>query len=319
MTAETVRDLGERALVRRLVAPLVARANVAGLSDDAAVVPWKGGDVVLTTDILQEGTHFPPEMTPEEAGAFAVNVNLSDLAAMGAEAVGILVALGIPAATPVERVERFRDGAKAACESAGAEVLGGDTKEHVAFTAAVTALGRASRPLLRSGARAGDLLAVTGTLGGAAAGFEDLALGRGRARAARALRPTPRLAEGRALAEAGATACMDTSDGFAQAAADVARLSRVAAEVDPARLPLDADVRDRPGARDLALRGAGDYELVVAVPPARIDAAKDAVAGAGGRLTVVGRILAGTGLRSPDGAPIDPRGYEHFRGVARGP
>jgi len=256
-----------------------ARGAVAvGIGDDAAVL---GGGMVASTDMLVDGVHFDSALLrPADIGHRAAAASLSDMAAMGAEPVCLLAAMGVP--------EGFSAVAELAAGMAehGVPLAGGDLSRAPALTVTVTAIGRAERPVLRSGGRAGDVLVVTGTLGGQAAGGY-----RGRV--------TPRLAEGRALA-AVATAMLDISDGIATDVRRLAAASGTGAVVDLALLPRAAGA-----SIEQAAAGGEDYELLAALPPGvEPPIAVTAV----GRLTAEQEVV----LRGADGAPRALRGWDHF-------
>jgi thiamine-monophosphate kinase len=251
---------------------------VLGIGDDAAVLD---DGTVVSTDILVEGVHFDLGRTsPRDVGHRAATANLSDLAAMGARPVALLAAFGLPS------------GFDAAAEIAagmrehGVPIAGGDLSRAPVLIVSVTALGRSERPVRRSGGRPGDLLVVTGPLGGqAAAGY--------------AHRVMPRTDEGCALASV-ATAMIDLSDGIATDAARLARASGTGAVIELERLPR------APGATvEQAATGGEDYELLAAVPPG----AEPPVP-----VTVVGRLTDGGDVLIVDaaGAPHDLRGWDHF-------
>jgi thiamine-monophosphate kinase len=318
-------DLGERALVQRLTARLRPRANFLGLADDAAALPWGQDCLVATLDTLAAHTHVPAQATPRQVGHLAAAANLSDLAAKGAQPVGLLLGLGLPRAYPAADAEALVDGVQALAEAHGAEVLGGDTKPALELTVAIAALGRAPREriLARAGAQPGDVLAVTGTLGGAAAGLAALERGLPPASARRSLEPQPRVPEGLALAASGAArASIDLSDGLATSLHHLARANPGCAfALQPDALPLDpaALAAAAPGTEEAtqwALQGGGDYELLVCLDAARVDEAAQAVRRAGGRLTPIGRVEQGEGvwLQQPRGRGALPdAGWEHFR------
>jgi len=267
-----------------------------------------------------------------DLGHKALAVNLSDLAAMGAAPVAALVGLGgPPRALGVEEVEALYSGIEALAARAGVTVAGGDVTDAPALVLSVAAIGRmpeGARPVLRDGARPGDLLVVSGPLGAAAAGLlllEDplLATGVPEAEALRSahLRPEPRLAAGRALAELGATAMIDCSDGLALDAARLAEASGLAVTIDLARIPVAPGVARvaAAAAREpdvLAATGGEDYELVAALP-AEVDwpfgrrgHGQLAIQG----LAVVGAFTEGTGVRIVrDGreVPLAKLGWEH--------
>jgi thiamine-monophosphate kinase len=311
-------DLFTRAL------PLAGRGVVLGPGDDAAVLrPAPGEDLVATVDAVVEGVHFDRRSTPAEVGWKALAVNLSDLAAMGARPVAALVALALPPGTPVERIRGVARGLGACARAFSTPVVGGNVTRADVLSLTVTVLGAVpeGRALLREGARAGDLVAVTGTLGDAALG---LARGAATALARRQRRPTPRVRAGLALAGL-VRAGIDVSDGLVQDLGHLCRASRVGALIGVVDLPLSAAYR-RAASRlaepyAAALAGGEDYELVVAVPPANLAAAKAAAVAAGVRLTAVGRFVRGRGVRvvGVHGEPLAvPAGHDHLRPRASG-
>jgi thiamine-monophosphate kinase len=314
--------MSELALIERIAARTSRRpGTLLGIGDDAALLRIDG-TAVATQDLLVEGVHFRrATIDPRDLGHKALAVNLSDLAAMGAEPVAALVGLCLPPDAPAaEDLDALYDGMEALAGRHGVTLAGGDVTAGPALVLAVTALGRARPgvpPLRRSGGRPGDLLCVTGALGAAAAGLlllEDPDLGDGldpdvgEALRAAHRRPEPRVAAGRALAEGGAHAMIDLSDGLALDALRVARACGLAARVELAALPLADGVAEVAAAagRDAALLGAAggeDYELLAAVPPERLDALR---AAAGVPLTPVGRLEPG----APAIVAVDAGGRE---------
>jgi thiamine-monophosphate kinase len=240
-----------------------------------------GHRLVVTTDVLVEGLDFTADLSePEDWGWKAVVANLSDLAAMGAEARWLVLALTAPGATPLATLERVYAGVGEACRVFGAALVGGDISGGPALSLAVTALGEVERPVLRSGARPGDRLAVTGPLGAAAAGLALLQsadpaaadlLRRFPGLAAAHRRPVPALAMGLALARAGATAMIDVSDGLAGDALHLAEASGVGLEISDPAVPLAPGVAETATLLDLdpmtlALGGGEDFVLAAALP-----------------------------------------------------
>jgi thiamine-monophosphate kinase len=243
--------------------------------------PTAGHRLVVTTDVLVEGLDFSAALSePEDWGWKAVVANLSDLAAMAAEARWLLLALTVPAATPVATLERVYAGVGQACRAFGVALVGGDVSAGPALSMAVTALGEAERPVPRSGARPGDRLAVSGPLGAAAAGLALLSSGDPAAAtllarfpglAAAHRRPQPALAMGLALARAGATAMIDVSDGLAGDALHLAEASGTGLEIHDSAVPLAPGVAEAAAllGRDpmeLALGGGEDFVLAAALP-----------------------------------------------------
>jgi thiamine-monophosphate kinase len=319
-----LRHLGEFGLIARLTGGLEPGPGVeAGVGDDAAVLlPTPGHRLVVTTDVLVEGLDFTAELSePEDWGWKAVAANLSDLAAMAAEARWLVLALTVPEATPVPTLERVYAGVGEACRTFGVSLVGGDVSAGPALSLAVTALGEAERPVLRSGARPGDRLVVTGPLGAAAAGLALLRsgdpaakelLGRFPGLAAAHRRPQPALAMGVVLARAGATAMIDVSDGLAGDALHLAESSGVGLEVHEATVPLAPGVVQAAALVGLdplalALGGGEDFVLAAALPRA---------ADLGGVLDC-GRFIADPGqrVRITRSGPelLAGLAYDHFR------
>lgn len=318
--------VGEFELIRRYFVRDSARSDVAiGVGDDAAVLRVPPGmDLIATVDTLVAGRHFPSDSAPHSIGHRALAVNLSDLAAMAAEPAWATLALTLPSADEAW-LEPFAAGLLALADRHRVALVGGDTTAGP-LTISVQLLGLAppQQTLRRSGGRIGDLLAVTGTLGDAAAG---LALAQGRfqaaAQAAAELRrrfeyPTPRVEFG--LAARGLVhAAMDLSDGVAGDLPKLAAASGLAAHVEVGLLPQSVALRASAtpdAARDWALAGGDDYELLLAVPPGRYEELAAAARGLGLSLTVVGELRSGAGVTwSENGRDFVPtvRGYEHFR------
>jgi thiamine-monophosphate kinase len=299
--------VAELELIRAIQAAIADRGGrvVRWTGDDAAVVRARGV-AVTSIDTLVDGVHF--SLATHEArdvGWKALATALSDLAAMGAEAGEAYVALVLPA--DFDDALELVAGAEELADRHGVTIAGGDVVSGPALvvTVAVTGWAGAEDELVgRDGARPGDLVGVTGELGGSEAGRLELERGERGELARRHLRPEPRLAEGRALAAAGATAMIDLSDGLATDAAHVARASGVRVRVELERLPLAPGV----GAEEAAT-GGDDYELLFTIPPERRAAAEDAAA-----VTWLGDVRAGEGLvlLGEDGQPLEGlRGYEH--------
>ena len=315
--------MAELDLLGQIAARVQLRPGVAiGIGDDAAVLA-DDPPTVATHDLLVEGVHFPASSDPHDVGHKALAVNLSDLAAMGADPVAALVGLGLPEGGAGG--EELMAGVEALAARVGATVAGGDLTAAPCLLVAVTALGRlplGAAPVRRSGAQPGDWICVTGAVGGAAAAL--LALERPDAAVSlppetmrRLRRPQPRLAEGRLLREAGAHAMLDVSDGVGLDALRLARASGVVAEIELDLLPLGPGVTEMAAAADrdaglLAATGGDDYELLVALPAATANAVGPRLPAG---LTRVGRIAEGHPrlrlLRGGSEVTPERLGWEH--------
>lgn len=326
--------MGEFELLAKLRARLPAGGDRVelGSGDDAAItVP--GGATATSVDAIVDGVHFRrDEAPPATIGRKALATALSDLAAMGAEAGEAYVVLGVPRDLGEPELLQILDGLLEVAAATGTTLAGGDLTRAPALTLAVTVVGHAAaaeRLVSRSGARPGDLLVLTGEIGGAAAGrliLDDPSLAAALpAETAEHLRsrqldPRPRLRSGHALAAAGARAMIDLSDGLAGDAAQLAAGSGVAVRIDAATLPLGKGVAEVAAAAgrdplELAASGGEDYELLAAVAPAALaDASSRIGEAAETTLTPIGRVEMGEGveIRLPGGALLTPQGFDHL-------
>ena len=311
---DTLGGIGELAVLARIFPRLPTAASaLLGPGDDAALVAAPDGRFVVTTDMMIHGPDFRLAWsTPHDLGWKAAASNLADVAAMGAVPTALVVAIAAPADSPVSLLEGIADGLRDACETLapGCGVVGGDLSVSATLTIAVTAFGdlEGREPVLRSGAAPGDIVAVAGVLGEAAAalrllfaeaidasGRPDAALATAlRSRTAAQLAPSPPIAAGRAAALAQATAMLDLSDGLAIDSARLARASGVGIDFTAEALG------DDPA---LALGGGEDHSLLTTFPP-------------GVRLPAgfrrIGVCVDGEGL-TVDGSPHDSAGWDPYR------
>jgi thiamine-monophosphate kinase len=307
------------------------RVAVAAGDDAAVTVP--GGATATSVDALVEGVHFRREEAPLSlVGRKALASALSDLAAMGAEPGEAYIVLGAPPDLGEDDFLELVDGIAALAAETGTTVAGGDVTRAPVLTLSVTVVGHASsaeRMIVRGGAEEGDLLVLTGEIGGAAAGrllldrpelagaVPDATAERLRSRQ---LAPTPRLGAGRALAAAGARAMIDLSDGLAGDAAHLARASGAGLRIDAASLPLAKGVAEVAAAAgrdplELAASGGEDYELLAALPADRLAEASTRIGEAAETtLTPVGAVVAGDGveIRLPGGGLLEAKGFDHL-------
>ncbi|MDB5511037.1 MAG: thiamine-phosphate kinase [Enterovirga sp.] len=322
---------GEDELIARYFAPLAGPAGL-GLLDDAALLsPPAGCDLVLTADAVVAGSHFFPADPPTSIGRKALGVNLSDLAAKGADPLGFLLTLALPGGWTEAWLGAFCEGLGESASAHGCPLLGGDTVSTSGPLAiSITALGAVppGRMVRRTTARAGDLICVTGTIGDAALGLAlsrperpgwagGLSAAQRDALVDRYRHPRPRTALAAALRE-GARAAMDVSDGLTGDLAKMLRAGDVGGVLDLDRVPLSEPARAAMAASDvldLLVTGGDDYELLMAVPPERLPALAAAAARLGIPLATVGEVRAETGLRQLRGGfahTAAPRSFSHF-------
>jgi thiamine-monophosphate kinase len=311
-----LRDLGEGGLIARIRARFPGGQTPVGIGDDTAVLDWPAGyQVLYCSDLVVENTHFIRGLHPADSiGYKAVAVNVSDVGAMGGEPLRFVISLAAPGDIEVAWVDSFYDGVERACREFNVTLVGGDSSTAALVFADVAMIGRvrAGQAVLRSGARPGDGVFVTGALGGSAAGLEQLRRGAAQAcglsAVVRHLYPQPRHRVGSALAPR-AHAMIDISDGLSSDLAHIAAESRVSIRIYKDKLPAAPEANDTQ-----ALHGGEDYELLVVAPdlPSEVD---------GIPLTRIGEVVESSSApqvllvdeaSGPGGAPLIPRGWQHF-------
>ena len=315
----TLAQLGEFALIAEMVRDLPEADDVlVGPGDDGAVLAV-GGSVVVSTDVLVEGVHFRRDWSgPGEIGRKAVAVNVADIEAMGARPQGIVVGFSAPGETEVRWTLDLAAGLRTECAAAGVSLLGGDTTRAREVTLSVTALGTLDgrAPVRRGGARPGDVLAMAGRLGWAAAGLLVLTRGFRSPRAVVEVQRVPNVpyGQGAVAAEAGATAMVDVSDGLLADLGHVARASGVTIDVDTTAFEIPEPLQTVGAATRvdpllLVLTGGEDHALAATFPPGRVPTG----------WTTIGAVSEA----GPDGVLVDGAafagvpGFDHFRPGAR--
>ncbi|WP_181310497.1 thiamine-phosphate kinase [Nocardioides campestrisoli] len=309
----TLADVGEFGLVHELVALFEQGEQVlVGPGDDAAVLRIRHGHVVVSTDLMVEGRHFRRDWSgAEDVGRRAAAQNLSDINAMGGRAHSLTVGLAAPADLPAAWALDFARGFADECAAVGASVVGGDLTRADEVVIAVTVIGSCtSAPVLRSGARPGEVLALKGRQGWAAAGLAVLARG---FRSPRVLveayrRPEPPYAAGAEAAEAGATAMIDVSDGLVADAGHLAEASGVRLDLRRSAFEIAEPLRAVGSAlgadpMEFILAGGDDHPLLATFPSA------DAVPGG---WLLVGEVLEGEGVTVDGAAHVGDAGWVHF-------
>lgn len=305
---------------------------VVGVGDDAAVVEAGSGERVLTTDMLVEGVHFDRGLaSARDLGYKAIVMNVSDVAAMAASPRFALASLALSPETDAAWTMELFGGMRGACDEYALSLIGGDLNRGDAAVVSITVVGEVApgRAVLRSGAQVGDRVVVTGSLGAAAAGLllAKSAPGRavasewGRELLAAHFRPVARVGEAQTLAQAGATAMMDISDGLAKDLGRLCAESRVGARIDLGRIPVAKGLG--PAAEVLgldpletALSGGEDYELLATIAPAAVEGARAELRERFGvTLVDIGAIIEeGLCAVDQDGRefPLEPKGWDHF-------
>ena len=300
-------DVGERGAID----VMAERYGMVTL-DDCATIDDGDDVLIVTSDIVNDETHFPLGTTPRQMGWFIVAVNLSDIAGKGGRPLGILLSLGLPSSLDVDFLESLSEGAQACVTAYGAAIIGGDTKEMPSVTLCGMAIGRMHKDayMRRVGAASGDLVCVTGSLGRAGAALHRLHDGPDDAALHDLLHVEPRVNVGMALAYTRAVhASMDISDGLAASLFQMARASQCGFAVDANKLPLASNATLEQG-----LYAGGDYELLFTMPSCRRDEVIDALQKIDCPVSVIGEVLKQDMVIRWDSeiVPLEHRGYEHF-------
>ncbi len=315
-------DLIARIKARSMHAGVTQRSDVVlGIGDDAALLRMPADQLlVVATDTLNDGVHFPADTAAADLGWKALAVNLSDLAAMGAQPAWCMLSLSLPHGD-MKWLDAFLDGYLALADVHGVGLVGGDTtRGPLSICVTVHGFIAADKVLRRSGAQAGDDVWVTGTLGDAAAALSQWRSGGAAEPALRARldRPTPRIEAGRALAQV-AHACIDLSDGLLADLGHLCAASGVGAEINVDALPASATLQalfTDETRRVLQASGGDDYELCFTAAPSQRAGIADIASTANVAMTRIGRIVEGSAVLATDGngpAWQPPRhGYDHF-------
>ncbi|MBP1687011.1 MAG: thiamine-monophosphate kinase [Deltaproteobacteria bacterium] len=322
----TIAEVGEFGFLARLLPRLPgARDLIVGPGQDCAVISTRRGAWLITVDALVEHVHFERAwLSPRQLGRKSFLVNASDIAAMGGRPRFCVVSLGVPRTYLARDLRALQAGIVAAAADCGASIVGGNLARADTLFVSIALLGNApGRIVTRQGARTGDLIFVTGTLGDAALGLRWLRGRTGPGKSAHSIRrfrlPSPRLQAGRLLVSRGlASSMVDVSDGLVQDLGHICTESRVGAEIQTESIPRSAAYRAAMGTDPaLALRGGEDYELLCTVPERHVKTLQRLAPQLGCPLTCIGRITPGSGigLRTSDGRTLSVQGggYDHFR------
>ncbi|MBN1281306.1 MAG: thiamine-phosphate kinase [Candidatus Thermoplasmatota archaeon] len=319
-------DLGERMAIQRIAEVLTKGTASSGIGDDCAAIDMGKEYLLVTTDMMYQQTHIPVQMTPFQMGWFLVAINLSDIAAKGGTPLGLVLSFGLPKETSEVFLTQLASGADACAVANGTTIVGGDTKETAEITLCGSAFGTVKKDefMSRVGTCPGDVVAVTGTLGKAGAGYYALKRHVAENVLSKALlEPTPNLRQGRVLAQQKViTSSMDLSDGLSASLYQLQELNNVGFEIKKSAVPLalqsfellEKNYRFDP--YELALHFGGDYELLVTLPAGRFDAVHNVMAQHGFELTAIGKVTRKKDILLLDGKGkqvLENKGYEHFK------
>ncbi len=319
-------DLGERAAIRQIQKMLAQGKNTLGIGDDCAAIDLGNNYLLITTDMMSQRTHIPPQMTPYQVGWFLVAINLSDIAAKGGTPLGVVCSLGLPKKTTESFLKELIKGANTCAVHYNTTIVGGDTKETTEITLCATAFGivKKNEYMPRTGAHPGDVVAVTGRVGNAGVGYYALKQNtREKKRSKAFLEPHPRLKEGRELAQLHVvTSSMDLSDGLSASLYQLQEMNTVGFEIDKHALPLATGLDQgfqktyKVDPFDVALHFGGDYELLMTVPSQKFEQTKKKLQKQGIHLTAIGTVTRNKNillLENGTKKTLPNKGYEHFK------
>ena len=326
MIVKMLSDLGERAAIQRIAAILTKGTNSSGIGEDCAAIDMGKEYLLVTTDMMYQRTHIPTQMTPYQMGWFLVAINLSDIAAKGGAPLGLVLSFGLPKKKTELFLKELTKGADACAVAFGTTIVGGDTKETNEITLCGTAFGTVKKDefMSRTGAHSGDVVAVTGMLGKAGAGYYALKHHVLEKKLSKALiEPVPKLKEGRLLAQQRlVTSSMDLSDGLSASLYQLQELNNVGFEIKKNALPLASElcalcsINHGIDPYSLALHFGGDYELLVTIPHERFEQTKKMLKKHGVDLTTIGIVTKKKDIVLLDNGNkriLENKGYEHFK------
>jgi thiamine-monophosphate kinase len=320
-----LQDIGERNAIQNIKKILTKGKDINRIGDDCAAIPIGKHYLLVTTDMIFQRTHIYPDMTPYQMGWFLIAINLSDIAAKGGEPLGVVSYLGLPRITSESFLKQLTKGADACAVHFGTTIIGGDIKETKEITLCGTAVGIVKKDefMSRIGGNPNDIVAVTGFLGKAGAGFYLMKTRKGKQYSKDFFEPFPRMNEGRLLAQQRTvTSSMDLSDGLSASLYQLQELNNVGFEIKKGALPLAPSLRLLPTILSsvdpyfLALHFGGDYELLVTISPQKFQNTKKALQKRGVLLTAIGRVTGKKGVFLIDEGQkkvLENKGYEHFK------
>jgi len=319
-------DLGERKAIK-LISKILTKGDAAvGIGDDCAAIDLGDEYLLVSTDMISQKTHIPEQMTPFQIGWFIVAVNLSDISAKGGMPLGLVLSFGLPKNTTELFLTELTKGADAGATKFDTHIIGGDTKETGEINICGTVFGVVKKDefIPRKGACPDDVVAVTGTLGKAGAGYFNLKnkiLDNDISKAL--LEPVPKLKEGRLLARQKCiTSCMDLSDGLSSSLYQLSDLNNVGFEIDRSKIPLSSELLKINKKEidlsvfDFALHFGGDYELLLTIPEEYFEKTKKIMEKNGADLFAIGKVTEKKEITISSGKDkkiLENKGYEHFK------
>lgn len=319
-------DLGERESIR-IISGIFSRGDIAvGIGDDCAAFEFGEEYLLVSTDMISQKTHIPKEMTPFQLGWFIVAINLSDIAAKGGTPIGLVLSFGLPKETSEAFLKELTQGANTCATKFNTNIVGGDMKEANDITICGTALGiiRKDEFMPRIGSIPGDLIAVTGSLGKAGAGYHNLKDKILKNDISNALlEPTPKIKEGKILArQKCVTSCMDISDGLSSSLYQLQELNNIGFEINLNYIPVSSELiqlhksKSNLDIYEIALHFGGDYELLVTVPISKFEKLREEFKKNDLEITAIGKVTRKKEVIVYDGKvkkTLDNKGYEHFK------
>ncbi len=321
-----LQDIGERQAIKHLFDLLSDQPSAGQLGDDCARIEYGKDYLVLTSDMIHQHTHIPPQMTPSDLGWFLVAINLSDLACCGATPLGLLLSYGLPADTTDSYLTQLTKGALCCCTTYNTEILGGDLKESETISLCGTAIGRVRKHnyLGRHGMKPGEVVAVSGTLGKAGAGYYALQHNNASPDTTKHLfRPTPQLPLGQLLSkQKGISTCMDLSDGLSSSLYQLGERNTLGFDIDEQTIPIAAELKHLSDHKpelnplEIALHFGGDYELVFTCDFNDFERIQNKAQQKGYQITAIGTVTKTQRIHriSHDTTTrLENKGYEHFR------
>ena len=318
--------MGERNAIQHIFSILNSAARSVELGDDCAAIPYGEYYVLVTTDMVSEKTHVSDEMRPWDLGWFIVAINLSDIAAKGGRPLGVLLSFGLPKTTSEPFLNELTQGAHECAQQFDTEIIGGDLKETTEITLCGTAVGLVEKKcfMSRRGAKPGDVVAVTGELGAAGAGYFKMKNNMKLLSDANPLvHPMPRVLEGKLLSEQQTiSSAMDLSDGLSSSLYQLGKINTVGFEINKEAIPLSDELRSFQSKQrglnsmEIALHFGGDYELLVTIPAEKFKKTRQSLYKQEVQLTGIGKTTATTDIVLVDGLDkkvLENKGYEHFK------